>query len=57
MTEEEYTEAYSAVCDVIERNYHDWDLEPSEENPFSHTSKEARAAALKIFEILGISYE
>lgn len=57
MTEDEFIEAHSLVCDVIERNYHDWPLEPDADNPFLHTSKEARAAALRIFEILDVDYE
>jgi hypothetical protein len=55
VTEDEYTKAYSLVCDQVERNFHGWPIEDND--PWLHTSKEARATALKIFEILGISYE
>jgi hypothetical protein len=47
------TEKYSAVCDVIERIYHDMPLE--DDTGIRHTSAEARAGALRIFEILGIT--
>lgn len=56
MTEEEYIQAYNEVCDVVERNYHEWPLEPDDNNPFMHTSAEARAAANRIFGILGVDY-
>lgn len=46
---------FSEVCDVVERTYQGWPLEPGpDEAPLLHTSAEARAAAMRIFEILGI---
>jgi hypothetical protein len=51
--EEEYSEKYRAVCDVVERTYQKMPL-IDEDDPFLHTSKEARAAAMRIFEMLGI---
>jgi len=47
-------EQYGDICDVVERTYHGWPLDHDEENPWRHTSKEARAAANRILEILGI---
>lgn len=52
--EDELAEKYAQVCDVVERNYHGWPLEHDGDGDFSHTSKEARAAALRIFEILDV---
>lgn len=54
---DDYTTKYGEVCDIVERNYHEWPLEHDDDNPFMHTSKEARAAALRIFEILGIELD
>jgi hypothetical protein len=55
---DEYTEKYAEVCNVIERNYHSWPLDHDSENDpgfgLLHTSDEARAAATRIFKILGI---
>lgn len=49
------TEAFAEVCDVVERTYAGMPLERgTDEAPVLHTSKEARAAALRIFEIIGI---
>lgn len=54
MDEDEYIEAFGRVCDIIERSRQQWPLDPDVGNPWSHTSSEARAAALRIFELLGI---
>ena len=51
-------EQYGDICDVVERAWHNWPTEHDKENPFSHTSKYARAAAMKIVrEILGLDFE
>lgn len=52
MTHEEASEIYSAICDVIERTRQGWPLD--DEDEMHHTSTHARAAALRIFDILGI---
>lgn len=54
---DDYTTKYGEVCDVVERTYQGWPLEHTDNDPFMHTSKEARAAALRIFEILGIELD
>lgn len=46
---------YGEICDVVERNYHGWPLAGGD--PYMHTSKEARAAALRIIEILGLEIQ
>ncbi len=59
---DEYADLYTQVCDVVERNYLELPLVdgPADypEDDFSaqicHTSDEARAAAVRIFEILGV---
>ena len=63
--EDDYVEKYSAVCDVVERTYQGMPLEHADEDawkegtvtnndPLFHTSKESRAATMRIFEIFGI---
>jgi transcriptional regulator of met regulon len=46
-------ELFSQVCDVIERNFHGWPIH-ADKDEVLHTSKEARAATVRIFEILGV---
>lgn len=46
---------YSDICDVVERVYQGLPLDADE--PFAHTSAEARAAANRIIEILGLDTE
>jgi len=53
LSQEDFVEKFSAVCDVVERNYHGWPLDDPND-PWSHTSEEARAAAVRIFEIFGV---
>lgn len=46
---------FGEICDVVERTYQGWPLERGVgEAPVLHTSDAARAAAMRIFEILGI---
>jgi hypothetical protein len=52
--EELSADRFNAVCDVIERNYHGWPIEAIDHDGISHTSKAARATAMRIFAILGI---
>jgi hypothetical protein len=55
MTAERYVDLFALVCDVVERNWHNRDgstLDP--DDGFRHTSREARAAASIIFEILDV---
>jgi hypothetical protein len=58
MTFDEFAEKYGLVCDVVERTYHGWPLDRTAEHDpgLGHlqTSAEARAAASRIFEILGV---
>jgi hypothetical protein len=48
-------EQYGEICDVVERTYHGWPL--TDDTGFLHTSREARAAAMRIIEILGLEHE
>src|ERR1035437_1364985 len=67
LSEDEMAELYSEICDVIERNYQgmplencgedEWKLGAAGNDPLFHTSNGARAAALRIFEILGIAQD
>jgi hypothetical protein len=50
-------ERFAEICDVVERTYQGWPLDHDEADPYLHTSKEARAAALRILELLGIGPE
>jgi hypothetical protein len=52
---DEYTERYADVCDIVERMWQHWPL--NDGSDFRHTSSDARAAAMKIFEVLGIDVE
>lgn len=53
--EDQLIELYGDVCDVVERTRQGWPLEHDEDNnPYFHTSDPARAAARRIFEILGV---
>jgi hypothetical protein len=47
-------EQYGDICDVVERTYQDLPLDGDE--PVGLTSAEARAAALRIIEILGLEF-
>jgi hypothetical protein len=49
---DEYAELYGDVCDVAERMWQHWPL--NDGTDLRHTSSDARAAALRIFEILGV---
>lgn len=51
--EAELAEKYGDVCDVVERMWQHWPLE--DDTGLRHTSSDARAAASRIFEILGLS--
>lgn len=64
--EDDFVEKYSEVCDVVERTYggmplehlsvEEWETRTDVDNdPLFHTSSAARAAANRIFEILGIT--
>ena len=46
-------ETYGAICDVIERNFQNYGPR-SDDDPFFHTSNEARFAASQILDILGL---
>ena len=46
---------YGQICDVVERTYHGWPL--TDDTGFLHTSREARAAAVRIIEILGLDIQ
>jgi hypothetical protein len=46
---------YGQICDVVERTYHEWPL--TDDTGFLHTSKEARAAAVRIIKILGLEIQ
>lgn len=48
-------EQYGDICDAVERTYHGLPL--TDDSPYLHTSKEARAAATRIIEILGLELE
>ena len=48
-------EQYGEICDVVERTYHGLPLD--DDSGFLRTSKEARDAALRIIEILGLDIE
>lgn len=48
-------EQYGEICDAVERNYHGWPL--TDDTGFLHTSKEARATAIRIIEILGLDIQ
>jgi hypothetical protein len=57
MTQEEWEEhcrLFAEICNVIERNYQEWPLDGSNDGGIGHTSQEARDAAQRIFDILGI---
>jgi hypothetical protein len=59
---DKYAYLYALVCDVVERNYHGWPLDHGHDDDdemlcICHTSKQARAAALRIFDILGVECE
>jgi hypothetical protein len=47
------TEQYCNICDVVERVYQGLPLD-NDVPLFKHTSREARAAAIRIIEILGL---
>jgi hypothetical protein len=48
-------EQYSEICDVVERTLHGLPL--TDDSGMLHTSREARAAAGRIIEILGLESE
>jgi hypothetical protein len=51
-------EQYGELCDVVERAWHKWPIERgSDEANMLHTSAYARAGAVKILKILGVSME
>ena len=50
-------EQYGEICDVVERTYHGWPLTDTESPHLMHTSKEARAAAIRIIKILGLDIQ
>jgi hypothetical protein len=50
---DESAEKYSQVCDVTERMWQHWPLK--DDDGMLHTSSDARAAARRIFEILGLT--
>lgn len=52
--QDDYIEKYAEVCDVVERTFQRMPLDQTDDNPFMHTSKEARAGAMRIFKILGV---
>jgi len=56
VTQQDYDETFEAtfceICDVVERTYQGWPLDHDDDNPYSHTSTEARAAAMRVFELL-----
>lgn len=61
---DEHTEKFGDVCDVVERamlgmplvpcTMDGWEAAKGENDPLRHTSSEARAATMRIFEVLGI---
>jgi len=51
-------EQYGEICDVVERTYLGMPLaEPDDDLRLQHTSRQARAAALRIVEILGLDIQ
>jgi transcriptional regulator of met regulon len=46
---------YGEICDAVERTYQGWPL--ADDSGLLHTSREARAAATRIIEILGLEPE
>jgi len=48
-------EQYGEICDVVERTYYGWPL--TDDSGHLHTSREARAAAIRIIEILGLEIQ
>jgi hypothetical protein len=56
ISHQDYDETFEAtfgeICDVVERTYQGWPLEHDYDNPYNHTSTEARAAAMRVFELL-----
>lgn len=48
---------YGEICDVVERTFHGWPLTDTESPHLLHTSHEARAAANRIIEILGLEIQ
>jgi hypothetical protein len=48
-------EQYGEICDAVERTYQGWPLTGGD--PYLHTSPEARAAANRIIEILGLEIQ
>ena len=56
VSQQDYDETFEAtfgkICDVVERTYQGWPLEHGYDNPHNHTSTEARAAAMRVFELL-----
>jgi hypothetical protein len=51
---DKYDGLFAEVCNVVERMWLHWPLEGGEGGPWLHTSDDARAAARKICDILGI---
>jgi hypothetical protein len=56
MNRDDYVYKYNEVCDVVERNYHEWPL-ADDDDDLLHTSDQARAAANRIFKILGVELD
>ena len=50
-------EQYGDLCDVVYRASHGMPLVGDPCDPFMHTSDVARAAAMRIIEILGLEHE
>ena len=50
-------EQYGDICDVVYRASCGWPLVPDDRDPYLHTSDVARAAAMRIIEILGLDIE
>jgi hypothetical protein len=48
-------EQYSEICDAVERTFHGWPL--TDDTGMLHTSREARATAVRIIEILGMEIQ
>ena len=49
-TDDDISELYLSVCDVVERTYQELPLD--DDSGLKHTSNEARAAATRIFAII-----
>jgi hypothetical protein len=45
---------YNELCDVVERAWQHWPIDPEPDELFNHTSNYARTAAMRILDILDI---